>query len=296
MTAQVTFRQISRVLRHFADTRAVEVLALQASPLLGMFLSGYSFELSGLIRPVLLLLGSLLLTAHVFFINDLAGYSTDIHDPRRTFQVFTERGISKNQVSYVATALLILTNVAFTAIGELTVLLGAAIAILSLLYSWSLSFGKGSPIMASVNHLLGGTLHFLLGYTLSRSFDLNGFLIGLFFGLVFAGGHLNQEVRDYNGDLLNKIRTNAVVFGCRRAFLASLFVFTAAYGLLACLASFGLLPRILLWSAVLWPLQVAWSLQALRRGLSFETASWMQKRYRSLFALIGLAIIASRLM
>jgi 4-hydroxybenzoate polyprenyltransferase len=292
MTTRATFQQFSRVVAYFACTRAVEVLALQASPLVGISLSYYSLETSGVIRPALLLFGSLSLTAHVFFINDLVGHCTDIHDPRRTKHVFTEQGISKLQVSYVGTAPLILAIVAFAAVGGPALLIGAAIAILSLLYSWSSSFGKGTPIISSINHLFGGALHFLLGYTLSRSFDLNGLLIGLFFGLVFAGGHLNQEVRDYEGDLLNGIRTNAVVFGRRRTFLASLLTFTAAYGLLASLAALGILPRFLLWSAGLWPFHVAWSLQALKQGLEFETATWMQRRYRLLFALIGLAMLA----
>jgi 4-hydroxybenzoate polyprenyltransferase len=110
--------------------------------------------------------------------------------------------------------------------------------------------------------------------------------------LVFAGGHLNQEVRDHDGDLLNGIRTSAVVFGCRRTFLASLFTFTAAYAILAGLAALGILPRLLLWSTILWPLHVAWSLRALQHGLGFETALWMQRRYRLLFACIGLAMLA----
>ena len=108
----------------------------------------------------------------------------------------------------------------------------------------------------------------------------------------FAGGHLNQEVRDYEGDLLNGIRTSAVVFGSRGTFLASLFTFTAAYAILAGLAALGILPRLLLWTTILWPLHVAWSLRALRRGLGFETALWMQRRYRLLFAFIGLAMLA----
>jgi 4-hydroxybenzoate polyprenyltransferase len=117
-------------------------------------------------------------------------------------------------------------------------------------------------------------------------------LISLFFGFVFAAGHLNQEVRDYEGDLINDIRTSAVVFGCRRAFLASLFFFTVAYAMLFTLAAQGILPRLLLWSPGVWLLQVLWSLQALRRGLGFETALWMQRRYRLLFAFIGIAMLA----
>ena len=292
MTSQSPFRHYARVMRHFASTRALEVLALQASPILGSFLGGFSLERCGVIRPGLLLLGSLALTAHIFVFNDWAGYSSDIRDPRRTTLVFARQGISRRQVARVAIALLIFANVAFVAVGRLAILIGAAIAALSLLYSCSPSFGKSTPIVGSINHLLGGALHFLLGYTLAHALDASGLVISLFFGLVFAGGHLNQEVRDYEGDLLNGIRTSAVVFGCQRTFLASLCTFTAAYAILAGLAALGILPGLLLWSPIVWLLHVAWSLRALQRGLGFETALWMQRRYRLLFAFIGLAMLA----
>jgi hypothetical protein len=48
-------------MRHFASTRAPEVLALQASPILGIFLGGFSLERGSVIRLGLLLLGSLAL-------------------------------------------------------------------------------------------------------------------------------------------------------------------------------------------------------------------------------------------
>ena len=293
MTSQSPFRQYARVMRHFASTRAVEVLVLQAPPILGSVRAGFIFERASVIRLGLLLVGSLALTAHVFVFNDWAGHSSDILAPRRATVVFARRGISKREVAYVATALLIFANVAFAVVGRRAILIGAAIAILSLLYSSSPTFGKSTPIMASLNHLLGGALLFLLGYTLFRSFDASGVLISLFFGLVFAAGHLNQEVRDYEGDLLSGICTSAVVFGSRRTFLLSLLTFTFAYALLAGLAVAGILPKLLLWSLLLWLLQVVWSLLALQRGLEFETALSMQRRYRLLFAVIGLAMLVS---
>jgi len=186
----------------------------------------------------------------------------------------------------------LLAIVAFAVVGGPALLFGAAIAALSLLYSCSPRFGKSMPIGASINHLLGGALHFLLGYTAFHALDARGLMISLFFGLVFAGGHLNHEVRDYEGDRLNGIRTNAVVFGCRRTFLASLGTFTAAYAIIAVLAALGMLPSLMLWCMVAWPLHVAWSVRALRRGLGFETALWMQRRYRWLFAFIGLAMLS----
>jgi 4-hydroxybenzoate polyprenyltransferase len=279
-------------MHHFESTRALEVMMLQASPILGILLSGFSLGNCGVIRPGFLLLGSLALTAHVFVFNDWAGHVSDLRDLRRITLVFDEGGLDRRHVGRVAVALLILANVAFAAIGSRAILLGAGIAALSLLYSGSRSFGKTMPIAASCNHLLGGTLHFLLGYTLCHALDARGIWIGLFFGLVFAAGHLNQEVRDYESDLLNEIRTSAVVFGCRRTFLASLCIFTAAYAIVFTLAALGNLPRLLLGSVVVWLLHVVWSLQALRHGLGFETAIWMQRRYRLLFAFIGMAMLA----
>ena len=292
MISQSPFLHYARIVRHFTSTRAPEVLALQASPILGILLGGFSLERWGVIRPGLLLLGSLALTAHIFVFNDWAGYKSDIHDPRRATRVSARQGISRREVAGVATVLLIFANVAFAVVGGLALLFGAAISALGFLYSCSASFGKSTPIMGSINHLLGGALHFLLGYTSVHALDANGLVMSLFFGLVFAGGHLNQEVRDYEGDLLNGIHTTAVVFGLQRTFLASLCTFTAAYAIIASLAALGLLPRLLLWSPIVWLLHVAWSLRALRRGLGFETALWMQRRYRFLFVLIGLAMLA----
>jgi len=291
MTPASPARRYARVLWHFASTRALEVFALQASPFLGAVLGGYSVERSGIIPLGLLLLASVALTAHVFVFNDWAGYNGDLRDPRRRALVFSRQGITWREVACTAIVLLIIANLAFAAVGAQALLIGNAISALGLLYSGSSFFGKSTPVAASLNHLIGGTLHFLLGYTLAHAFDMRGLAIGLFFGLVFAGGHLNQEVRDHEGDLLNGIRTNAVAFGCRRTFLASLCTFTAAYALLTMLAVFDILPRLLLFSPLAWLLHVTWTLHALRRGLGFETAVWMQRRYRWLFALVGLVML-----
>ena len=282
----------ARILRHFASTRALEVAALQASPFIGIFLGGYGIARDGVAAFGLLLFGSCALTAHIFVFNDWAGHESDLRDPLRAPHVFSRQGIARREVASVATVLLVLALIAFAAVGVAALVIGAAIAALGFLYSSSPVLGKNTPVASSLNHLVGGTLHFLLGYTLAHAPDAKGVGIGLFFGLVFAAGHLNQEVRDYEGDALNGIRTNAVVFGRRRAFIASLFTFTAAYAMLTMLAAAGILPGLLRWSPVAWLLHLAWSLHAIRRGLDFETARWMQRRYRWLFALVGLVMLA----
>jgi 4-hydroxybenzoate polyprenyltransferase len=290
-TAAPPLKRYPRVLRHFASTRGLEVCVLQASPLLGAWLGGLDLAAGNVARLGLLLLGSTALTAHVFVLNDWAEYDSDARDARRAASAPDGTVIGRAQIARVAAMLLVVAGAAFAAVGTPAMLLGAGIATLSLVYSLAPRFGKSTPVAASLNHLLGGVLHFLIGYTLVHAADAKGVVLSLFFGLVFAAGHLNQEVRDYESDRAAGIRTSAVVFGCRQAFLASFCLFTAAYALAVGLAAAGLLPNVLLLTGLVWLLQAWWSLQALRRGLREETALWMQRRYRLLFALVGLAML-----
>jgi 4-hydroxybenzoate polyprenyltransferase len=269
----------------------VEVGALQASPLLGLYLGGRGVPAGALGRDAVLMLGSIALTAHVFLFNDWADYVRDTRDLRRATAGANPYGGGRDQLAGAAIVLLILANIAFAAVGTSAVLFGAGIALLSLLYSFSSRVGKGTPVAASLNHLIGGALHFLLGYSVARAVDARGLALSLVFGLVFAAGHLNQEVRDHEFDAANGVGTVAVTFGCRRGFLASFCLFTLAYLLIIALAVLGVLPNLLLASAAVWLLQAHWSRQAFTRGLGSETAVWIQRRYRLLFALVGLAML-----
>jgi len=260
---------------------------LQASPLLGILFGGIAYDRVFLVRIALLLVGSLALTAHVFVFNDWAGHAADARDPRRAAQLFGRSAISSGEVAFLAVALLIVSMLAMALVSVSALLLATGIACLSVFYS---TFGKGRPILASLLHVVGGALHFLLGYTAGHAVDHTGLAIALFFGLVFAGGHLNQEVRDYDADRCNRIRTTAVVFGPRRAFVASLLVFTSAYLLLVLLGLRGILASPLIWAVLLWPGHLICALRILRRDVGFEAAIWMQRWYRLEFALLGLAM------
>jgi 4-hydroxybenzoate polyprenyltransferase len=171
--------------------------------------------------------------------------------------------------------------------------LALAIASLSALYSAPMFHMKGLPVFNSVLHLVGGTLHFLLGYATFSAIDGRGLAIGCFFGLVFTAGHLTHEARDREGDLLNGIRTNAVAFGKMQSFVAGLVLFTAAYALLVALAAVGSVPRALYAAAALYPLHLYASLHALRAGLSFESLHQLQRCYRLLYAVVGIMMLVT---
>jgi 4-hydroxybenzoate polyprenyltransferase len=165
-----------------------------------------------------------------------------------------------------------------------------SICIASALYSAPVSHAKGIPLLNSFLHLIGGTLHFLLGYSVFHSMDARGIVIGCFFGLTFMAGHLTHEARDREGDLVNGIRTNAVTFGAFANFVGSVALFTSADVLLLILAFRGVVPRLLMIVAPFYPLHLYWSLRVLHRGLNFENIRQLQLRYRALYAAIGLTM------
>ena len=274
-----------------------DVLILQGAPLMGVAFSMRAVTSQAIGDVALFLVASFLLVAHIFSFNDWAGASTDRNDPNRSQSVFSTKGVATRDVLLLSAVLLALSLVLFAQLSRQTVLVAIAIAALGVFYSDPRLNGKGTPVISSCPHLVGGVLHFLLGYSLFSPIDPSGILIGLFFALTFTAGHLNQEVRDYDGDRLNGVHTNAVAFGKTPAFLAGLVVFTLAYTDLFLLAGMGVVPAALaILPLVLYPLHVASSVRTLRGGLSFASVSRFQGRYRMLYGVMGLGIVLALLL
>jgi 4-hydroxybenzoate polyprenyltransferase len=281
--------------RYLACLRLSEILVLQGSPLLGVAFGISRFRVEQMAPLVILIVANICLVAHIFMLNDWAGLSADLSDPNKAARVFTTRGIDARQVAGVTIILLVVSLVLFSRLGARTLGLAFAIAALSALYSLPALDWKGRPGFSSIVHLVGGVLHFLLGYSVVSAIDGRAVATATFFGLTFAAGHLTQELRDYRGDVLNAIKTNAVTFGQQRTFVASIALFTLAYAVLLVLTLEGVLPRGLAVLAGLYPLHLRWSLEALREGLTYPSITRLQIRYRLLYATIGIAMVTALL-
>jgi 4-hydroxybenzoate polyprenyltransferase len=278
--------------RYLSCLRPQDILALQGSPLLGAAFAIGPPTLQDLGPLAILMVANVLLVSHIFMLNDWSGLTSDFADPNKAARVFTARGVGRRDIGVLTAGLLAVSLLLFSRISLVAFGLAVAIATLSALYSLPRFNWKGRPLLNSLAHLTGGILHFLLGYSMARTIDGRGLATATFFALIFAAGHLTQEARDHEGDTMNAIRTNAVVFGQRRAFAASLALFTLAQILLLLLSLEGVLPRPLAALAALFPLQLAWSFQTLREGLTYASVCRLQTRYRVLYAIIGLAMVA----
>ena len=281
----------SAAARYLSCLRPQEILVLQGSPLLGAAFAIRHPAAESVGPLALLTVANVCLVAHIFMLNDWSGLTTDLSDPNRAAGVFTARGVGRREIGGLAAGLLALSLLLFSRLTPSTLWLSLAIATLSALYSLPRFNWKGRPLLGSAAHLAGGALHFLLGYSLGNAIDRRGVAMATFFALTFAAGHLTQEVRDHQGDVLSAIRTNAVIFGQRRTFAASLALFTLAYVLLLFLALQGTFPRPLAALAILYPIHLRWSLQTLAEGLTYASIRRLQARYRALYSIIGLATV-----
>lgn len=289
-------RKRAGFLAYVSSIRYRDVLILQGSPLLGMAFAFRELTVDKAVSMGVFALASFLLVAHVFSFNDWANIVVDSNDPNKSADVFVTRGVSRRGIAMLSLILLAASVLLLALLPRQTLVLGIAIAALGAFYSHPAFDAKGAPIVSSLPHLVGGALHFLLGYSVLGGIDRRGILIALFFALTFTAGHLNQEVRDYDGDHLSGIRTNAVAFGKTVAFVAGGVLFTLAYLDLFVLACAGIVPVALaVPPAVLYPVHVVWSVMTWRAGLSFANVSRFQNRYRMLYAVIGLTMIATLL-
>ena len=282
-----------RLLRLLSAIRWDEVLVLQGAPLIGTIFSIGAWTAGNILLLVVFAVGSCCLVAHVFALNDWSGIDGDLRDPNRAARTFPTKGISRTEFGLLAIALLTVSLLLFALLGKAPFVLALAITGLSTLYSAPLFHMKGVPLFNSFLHLVGGALHFLLGYATFAAIDARGVAIGCFFALVFTAGHLTHEARDCEGDELNVIRTNAVAFGRRRCFFVGLALFTAAYALLVVLAARGAVPRVLMLAAALYLVHLFASLRAVRAGLDFESLSRLQRCYRVLYAVIGVMMVVT---
>jgi 4-hydroxybenzoate polyprenyltransferase len=269
------------LLRHI---RLDEVLVLQGTPLMGALFSIGAITAANLETLAIFLIGSILLVAHVFTLNDWADIAHGLKAP--------DPLVSSLRLFWFSIFLLIASLLVFALISPGVVIFGAIVAALGFFYSHPKLNFKGTPIASSIPHLIGGVFHFLLGYVVFTPIDQRGVFIALFFALTFAAGHLNHEVRDFELDQKNNARTNAVAFGKQKTFVAGLIVFTAAYLCLFLLGWFRFIPRPLSFIAIVfYSLHLYWSLRALRRQLDPVNVDRFQTQYRSLYALIGSSMI-----
>ncbi|MBU1853383.1 MAG: UbiA family prenyltransferase [Candidatus Omnitrophica bacterium] len=236
---------------------------------------------------ILLTLGVIFIGGHVWILNDLYGRSADVHNPAKNSPLLSAEVSPKGLfvLSFILLFLGLCTCFLFTL---RTFIIALLIGLILDLYSCEPFFLKGKPILSSLVHLVGGTLFFLSGYSIFRRIDMGSVLIGFYFGIVFTAGHLNHEVKDYEGDLVAGIMTNAVRFGKKKMFFLSFFLFSLSSIYFYFLGFYGIVYQYLsVMLLAIYPFYIYFFCDTLRKGLSCTNMYGFRKRYRTLYGIMG---------
>ncbi|MDD5309233.1 MAG: UbiA family prenyltransferase [Deltaproteobacteria bacterium] len=275
---------------HLAGVRLVDIAVLQGAPVLGMIFALGDLGPAHLLPSLAFIAASVLVVAHVFCFNDWADAGKDLASEDKVDHVFARRGATPRGMLRASIVLAVAGLGVGAALSARVAGLLAGVIAASALYSHPATRVKGVPVLSSLLHVAGQMMQFLAGYALFAPLDARGALISAYFGIVFAAGHLNQEARDYDGDLANRIRTNAVAFGRRSTVTASFALFTGSFAYLFSLAASGRVPAPCAYLAVAYPVYVVAFFASVRGGLTFAGLTKLQNAYRAVFASIGAAM------
>ncbi|MFA6094100.1 MAG: UbiA family prenyltransferase [Elusimicrobiota bacterium] len=266
--------------------RVGESLLLAGIPLLGALSLGLPHSGTGFLRIGVLLAGFVLLLGHVYAFNDLCGWEHDRLNEARSDSC--ARTLGPRRVGELSWSLLAAAALLAYASGPRVLAMAAFVAGLSFLYSHEKIFLKAVPFASSLVHFSAGTAYYLFGRLMKSPLDAAGLLIGVYFGLLYAAGHLNHEALDHEADLRAGLRTHAVLFGPERVLLAALVLIALSSLYLLSLCRGGWAPRPMLSVAAAAVLAYIGLFLSLRKGgLVPARLRDFRFAYRSLYAVVG---------
>ncbi|NOR87091.1 MAG: hypothetical protein GQ527_05730, partial [Bacteroidales bacterium] len=141
--------------------------------------------------------------------------------------------------------------------------------------------------ISSLLHIIGGTAAFLLGSLFFGQYQQQMLIIGLIFGFFLAGGHIMQEIQDFEGDHANHIKTTAYLLGKKVSLFIAIGFFVSAHFFFYYLIDINLHPNIL-WLNILTLLTVIlFAFITLRKGLNFKNVFHYRKQYRLVYIIYG---------
>jgi lycopene elongase/hydratase (dihydrobisanhydrobacterioruberin-forming) len=267
--------------------RVGEVFILTGIPVIGVFSGVTEFSFSW--KIILLFVAYCMIMGHVYTFNDWADFSNDKLNSQRNNDPIYQKSNSPYRLLLISLILLTIGLLLAVFLSVKVFVIGMLISIVSFSYSSPWTFFKGVPLVSSLVHFVAGILYFLFGYLLDGNKNVYGMLIGVYFGLVYAAGHLNHEIKDYEPDSMVGITTNAIKFGKKKMLYLSFFLITLSNLYCVMLGILQLMPwRIAILPVLGYPVYTYFFIRKNNKGLEYERMIEFRKNYRMLYMVIGI--------
>jgi 4-hydroxybenzoate polyprenyltransferase len=210
--------------------RLFKALRLQESFLMtGFFMIGSVFAINDISKNslsnlVLISLCSFLLILSIYSFNAYSGFKSDQKNRRLNGLSF----ISKNSFGLWSLFFFLVSFGLSLFLRKNIFLFIIIIEFVWLLYSWPRLGLKHYPFVGTLLHFFAQILHFNMVYFVFQPISIKSISLSIFFSLLFAGGHLNHEVIDYEADKNVGFKTSAVFIGLKNAIMFSFLLFASA--------------------------------------------------------------------
>ena len=113
-------------------------------------------------------------------------------NPLPDIDTFTRKGVSPSSILSLSLCLMLAGLTLFAMLGSTTFAIAVGITVLGFIYSLPGLHAKSIVVLSSLVHLVGGFLHFLLGYSLFAPIDADAMQIATVFALVFTAGQVSS--------------------------------------------------------------------------------------------------------
>ncbi len=219
----------------YRTVRFHSILGFSSVVLMGAILAGSPFKL----EIVWALIFSVFSAAFGFIINDLADAELDslsdvIRNPVSTNE------LSKGKSLAVTLFFLLASILSLTFLNPQNQLLGLAIIILYLTYSWIIR-AKARPVLDIAYHGFCLALLATIGYTEIGPLDIKCILYISIIFLLSSMSQILQEIRDYKTDK-TMIKTTVILLGKRRSLILCLALIISTFPFVFLLILKGLIP------------------------------------------------------
>jgi len=204
--------------------------------------------------------------------------------------------ISLSGFMIISLALLIAAMAIGWVIDVMLIVYIAIIYLLWVLYSYPKIGLKSRPYLGTVLHFVAEVVHFNMIFSVFGQTGKESMLISAYFGLLFAGGHLNHESLDYEPDQQSEIVTGAVKAGQQTTDRSAFILFFVAwiYWLALWIANIAGLASLVIFTLA-WVMHAGIYLFYFRKiERSINARLNYRKFYRAIYALAGIALVVYR--
>jgi len=277
---------------YYVALRIKEIILIGGVTFIGLVFSTPNFNHINFGKWLLIMFSSYSLLGHAFASNDWSGYEYDKNDVNKGNRPLITGELSLTEIKVICISLLIISLILAAIVSYISLFIVTGIIILNYLYSGEKVFLKGVPVISTITHGLGATLGFLLGYSSLGFLDYAGVSFAVYFGVVYAAGHLNHEISDHDSDKSSGISTNTYFLGKKKSLILSFVLFSLSFAYVSLLIFQNILPlTLIIGVAIAYSFYSYYFLITLYSSLSYESLINFRRKYRFIFLFWGIFIV-----